>query len=208
MLKVKIFYNPIEQLPIFLNKLAQQGYRLESVYNCFYSFKKTDTKVNYSVQFIGYDSNSKNQKYIDMLKDAGFKTFRAPLNQLNFAFGKIRLRPLASGSAKVATSFDNYNKEILIVESEGDISNQLLSTNSDKELYYKKLRNVYIHGLIMILFLAGIVIYGLYKLHFNMNLLMLCLSFIIILLLIFVLIIIIKFSNKYQKFAKESKFRE
>lgn len=208
MKKIKIFYDPIDQLPIWLNKLAKQGYRLKSVYNCFYSFEKTDVKVNYSVQFIGYDPNSKNKKYIDMLKDAGFKTFLAPLNQLNFVFGKIRLRPLATGSAKVATSFDNYNKEILIVESEGDSSYELLSTNLDKALYYKKIRNAYIQGLIMILFLVGIVIYAFYKLNYEMNLLMVCLLFIIIILLIFVLIMFIKFNNKYQKFAKESKFRE
>lgn len=71
--------------------------------------------MRYSVQFIGYDSNKKNKEYIDMLEDSGFKTFRAPLNQLNFSIGKVRLRPLASSGAKVATTFDNFNKEILIV---------------------------------------------------------------------------------------------
>lgn len=208
MKKIKVFYDPIEQIPVWLNKIARQGYRLKSVRGCLYSFDKTTDQVKYSTQFIGYDSNKKKKEYIDMLEDAGFKTFRAPLNQLNFAVGKIRLRPMAHSGAKVATTFDNYNKEILIVESVGDTPSELLTTNVDKSLAYKKTRNAYIQGLLAIVVIGLAVGYQFVQSSYRVEPITISLAGIVLILLIFVLTLALNAHSKYKKYDKESILNE
>lgn len=163
MKKFKIFYNPIEQIPAWLNKMADKGFRLISIQNFLYKFEKTDKKYQYSSQFIGYDSNKKNKDYIDMLEEGNFKTFRAPLNQLVLSIGKIRLRPLAGKGAKISTSFDNLNKEILIVESSAEKPVQLLTNNLDLANAYKKIRNAYTQAMIILLLLSSLIIFRFLK---------------------------------------------
>lgn len=159
MKKIKIFLNHIKEVPEYLNKMSDKGYRLKTVNHCVFEFEKSDKKYYYGIQFIGYNPNKENTNYINFLKDSECRTFRIPLNQLNFAFGKLRFRPFAKGSAKLSTSFDNYNKEFLIVESLDKHVVHLLTDPSDLHLMYTQLKNAYLQGLVMLLFLFGIMFY-------------------------------------------------
>lgn len=146
MTKIKFFIDPISKIEPWLNQIAAKGYRLKSVYLFIYQFEKTDEKVHYITQFIGAKPNKENREYINMLVSLGHRTFRAPINQGNVAIGKVRVRPYGKGSAKLATSFDNYNKEILIVENTGSTSTPLLTTHEDMSQAYKDGRNAYLQG--------------------------------------------------------------
>ena len=130
MKKIKIFLNPIDQIPKWLNNLARKGYRLKSVNNFVYNFEKTNAKFKYFVEFIGHNPNSYNLDYINRLNNSGHKCFRVPLNQMNISYGKIKFRPLARNGAKISTSFDNYNKEFLIIEfTDNEKINSIISNN-------------------------------------------------------------------------------
>lgn len=204
MKKIKIFYNPIEQIPIWLNKYASQGYKLTSVQNCFYSFEKTQKKLKYSVRFIGYDPNESNISLIDELEHSGFKTFRAPLNQLNIAIGKIKYRPLASNGARISTSYDNYNKEILIIESDANYPDKYIIPDSEKASSFKNLRNTYFYGIVPILFIALAVIIRFVKNNFTIDMLTVALSILIIFLLIFILTLSLRFHKKYKSIIEDN----
>lgn len=208
MKKIKIFFDPIEQIPVWLNKQAQKGYRLQYVKGPLYSFEKSSTKVQYSVQFIGYDSNEKNKEYIDMLEDSGFRTFRAPLNQMNFSVGRIRLRPLADSGAKVATSFGNFNKEILIAESTGDRPSELLTTNRGKAMAYKKLRSAYLHGLIAVILLALLGVYKFAENNYTIDYPVLIFSGVILVFLIYIVPLVLIAHIKYKRFSNKSDLHE
>lgn len=160
MIKFKLFSNPIQQIKPWLNNIASKGYRLVSVNNCFYQFEKTDQKFCYDTQFLGANSSNENEKYIQMLEDSNYKTFRAPLNQANFAFGKVKIRMYAKNKGKIATSFGNYNKEILIVEFASKCPELLLTKNKDIYEQYKVIRNSHIQGTIVFLFLIGLLLYN------------------------------------------------
>lgn len=204
MKKIKIFYDVIEEAPKWLNNLSEQGYRLLNVYNCIYIFEKTNIRYYYGIQYIGYNSNMYNIKYIDTLNDSGYKTFRIPLNQMNIAFGKIRLRPFAEKNAKISTSFDNYNKEFLIVESLEKNDVILLTSNNDKYLSYLQLTKTYLHGVLILLFLTCI---GLYNLLLYASIYIYTLNiFVIVTLILFLLLVfrMYKKSKYYKKLASIS----
>ena len=149
MIKIKFFMDPIGKIEPWLNEQSGKGYRLKKLFLCIYQFEKTEEKITYTTLFIGANPNKENRQLISMLESFGSRTFRTPLNQGNLAFGKIKLRPYASGTAKIATSFDNYNKEILIVENSYDRALPLLTTNRDISKQYHQIRNAYLQGLLV-----------------------------------------------------------
>ena len=146
-----------------VNSIARQGYRLKQIYPLMYQFDKTDQPVSYRTQFIGATPNKDNKAYIDMIESFGHRTFRAPLNQGNLALGKVRIRPFASGRAKVATTFDNFNKEILIVENPGRDTPPLLTSNQEVARQYQMTRNAYAHGLLVALVFLVYQIYRIFQ---------------------------------------------
>ncbi|NLD18481.1 MAG: DUF2812 domain-containing protein [Tissierellia bacterium] len=159
MYRIKIFSDPVSSISSWLNSMSAKGYRLVSVNNFLYKFEKSKERYSYSTQFIGANTVRENKEYQTLLEDSGFKTFRAPLNQGNLAFGKIRLRPYVKGRSKLATTFGDFNREILIVETKGDIPEKLLSSNKDISHQYKVIRNAYIQGsLVMIAFMLFLLI--------------------------------------------------
>lgn len=198
MYKFKIFFEPVGQIKIWLNKMSQKGYRLTSVHNCFYKFEKSDEKYFYDSQFIGNNTTKENEKYIDFIKEGGFKTFRAPINQLNFNFGKIRVRPYAKKGGKISTSFGNYNKEILIVESKEKFPETLLTDKKEILEQYKAIRNVYFYGAFVI---SCLLLYNIYLLIVNnYNVINIIFSILLTFIVGFLLYVAIKYNNNYKKY--------
>lgn len=160
MKKIKFFWNPTVDLENWLNTMAKKGYRLKSIHNCIYDFEKTDKNYRYATQFIGANSATENESYIEMLKEGSGRVYRAPLNQGSLVLGKIRLRPYARESGKIANSFQGYNKEILVVENEGDKVLELLTNKADLAKQFKDLYNTYLWGFLILLLLF---LYGVFK---------------------------------------------
>lgn len=202
MKKIRFFLDPINDLEIWLNKMSKKGYRLKSINNFIYDFEKTDKDFAYSSQFIGANSSKENNDYIQMLKENGTRVYRAPLNQGNIAFGKLRLRPYAHGDCKIANSFQGYNKEILVVENGGKEPQKLLTDKSDLAEHYKNIRNAYLQGFLMILALLAFSIYKLYESNFEVS--KIVFSGISGLVTLIIAMILFKSQKNYNKFKNES----
>lgn len=203
MKKIKIFLNPIDQIPKWLNSIAKKGYRLKSVNNFIYNFEKTNCKFKYFVEFIGHNPNSYNLDYINRLHESGHKCFRAPLNQMNIAYGKIKFRPLARDGAKISTSSDNYNKEFLIIEfTDNEKINSIISIE-DIVSSYEQIRNAYIQGTLIIILLIGIFIFKSYDIKNNNYIILL--EVILAILLCLMLFLVIKNHIMYIHYKKNNK---
>lgn len=202
MKKIKIFLDPMSNLEKWLNVVAKRGYRLKAIYNFLYVFEETDKEYAYSTQFLGANSPKENDKYIQMLRESDMRLFRAPLNQGNIVFGKFRFRAYAKGSGKFVTSFNGYNKEILVVETLGREPEKLLSKNMDLAEEYRNIRNAYLQGVIAMYGLLAYGIYFIYITDFS------ALKFILISLLgvftIIYSIIAFKMHKNYQSYKKEA----
>lgn len=146
MWRFKIFLDPINQLETWINTQAQAGYQLTQVAWCFYKFEKSTTPHSYSVQYLGCNPPKDNRNYLRLLAEANIKTFRAPLNQGNLTFLKFRFRPFAKGTAKFANSFQDYNRELIIVENTTTKPVPILTIPQDLEKIYYDIRNTYLWG--------------------------------------------------------------
>lgn len=206
MKKIKFFLNPIEDIESWLNSVAKDGYRLKSVDNFLYDFEKTDKKYSYSTQFVGANVPKENKEYLEMLSESGLRTFRAPLNQGNIALFKVKFRPYAKGSAKLSNSFNGYNKEILIVEGEGENPPKLLSSNKDLEKEYKNIKNAYLQGFVIMILLFFYNMYKEYQNNFEIKITFL--SVFLALISAFMFVFWFKANENYKKYKNESKIFE
>lgn len=146
MYALKFFFDPISKLEPWLNRKAEQGYRLVWAKTSLFRFEPTAAPVRYAVQYLGGRDPEENAAYLRMLAEAGLRTFRVPVNQGSMAFGKIRFRPYARGTGKFANSFQDFNREILIVENPGETVQPLLTDPKDLARMYRDVRNTYAYG--------------------------------------------------------------
>ena len=140
----------------WLNKMAEQGYRLIRVEKMLYEFEDCNPgRVEYRVEYIGSKSQNDSQEYFQFLEDMGYKVFFKNIN-LNYSIGKVRYRPWAEKGGRIATNNTTYNKELLIVEKEKDGKPFELHTSfEDKIQYYENLRKPYVIYFVLFL-LTGV----------------------------------------------------
>lgn len=162
MLVLKLFLDPIGDLEPWLNHKAQEGYRLTGVRGCFYNFEPSTERYSYHTQYLGCNRPADNQRYLQLLSETDFKVFRAPLNQANFALGRFKLRPYSSGAGVFANSFQDLNREILIVETPYQTAVPLLTDAADISEQYRHIRRTYAHGSIVMFCLSLIIAYILF----------------------------------------------
>ena len=129
----------------WLNKMAQKGFRLVKAGKLLYAFEScSPAQYQYAVEIVADKSKKDSQRYKEFLEGCGYKVFYKNIN-LNYSLGKVRFRPWAEGSGKIATNATTFNKELLIVEKENDGKPfQLHTTVSDKIGYMKKWRNIWL----------------------------------------------------------------
>lgn len=129
----------------WLNKMADNGYRLVCVGKLLYAFEKCEPgEVQYRVEFIGKKSKDQAKEYCGFLEDMGYKVFYKNIN-LNYCVGKVRWRPWADKGGQIATNATVFNKELLLVEKQNDGKVfELHTTFEDKQNYYKALRSPYL----------------------------------------------------------------
>ena len=132
--RIRVFMNPIEGREKYINQIASEGYRLVKSGSILHEFEKTNSDYKYSVQYVGYMSNTERKKYFDFLKEMNFKVFTAPLNIGKFSLGNVKLRPYNSPKGMIATYPGMINKEILLIESDGNKEIPVFSDRESKNL--------------------------------------------------------------------------
>lgn len=125
----------------WLNKMADQGFRLVRTEKLLYEFEACRPgQVRYRLEFIGRKSMQSASRYRSFLEDMGYRTFIKNIN-LNYSVGKVRLRPWAEKGGRIATNSTTHNRELLIVEKDNDGKPfELHSTYEDRMQYCKDLR--------------------------------------------------------------------
>lgn len=141
--KIKVFLNPIEGREKYINSIASDGYRLVRSGSIFHEFEKTNSKYTYAVQYIGYMNNTERKEYTKFLYDMDLKVFTAPLNIGKFSFGNEKLRPYNSPKSMIATSPGMINKEILIIETQGNKEVPIFSEMESKNLDFNRRKAPY-----------------------------------------------------------------
>ncbi len=129
----------------WLNKMAKKGFRLVKTGKLLYEFEPCNpNQYQYAVEFIADKTKTEAENYKEFLKNCGYNVFYKNIN-LNYSLGKIRFRPWANGSGKIATNSTTFNKELLIVEKENNgIPFELHTTINDKIKYLKTWRNIWL----------------------------------------------------------------
>lgn len=118
----------------WLNKMAGKGYRLVRTTTAMYEFEPcAPGQYQYCVEFVGEKSKQGAEDYVRFLEDCGYRVFYKNIN-LNYAVGKVRVRPWADQGGKIATNTTTYNRELLIVEKVSDGKPfELHTTYEDKQ---------------------------------------------------------------------------
>ena len=151
----RFFGGLLQKQEEWLNKMAEQGYRLINVEKMVYEFEECKPgRVEYRIEYIGSKSQNDSQEYFQFLEDMGYKVFFKNIN-LNYSIGKVRYRPWAEKGGRIATNNTTYNKELLIVEKEKDGKPFELHTSfEDKIQYYKNLRKPYVIYFVLFLLIG------------------------------------------------------
>lgn len=114
--KIRYFFDFLAGQERWLNRMAEQGYRLARCGPFTYHFEPCNPgEYEYAVELVGDRPYYEAKDYKSFLESAGYRVFTKNIN-LNLSFGKIRWRPWARGSGQLTTSPGSFNKELLIVE--------------------------------------------------------------------------------------------
>lgn len=135
---IKFFVNPIEDRERFLNEMASKGLQLEESGSLVHKFSESShSNRHYTVQYIGNINSKERQDYMNFVQNLNLKVFFAPFNIGKFVIGSARFRPFNKGTNAIATAPGMMNREIMIIESEGD---EKITIFTDDESRYKSLR--------------------------------------------------------------------
>ncbi len=162
--KYKIFFSVLEEQESWLNRMAEQGYRLVKTSFLTYTFEACKpSEYIYRVEVI-YDKTRKQQKdYQIFLKNLGIRTITKNYGTGQLAFGKAKL----SAFGKIRTSPGAVNKELLILEKKNNGEPfEVYTVKEDKIRYYGKLLYSF---LIFAGFLLLMAIFGRARLGFIEN---------------------------------------
>lgn len=104
----------------WLNKMADEGYRLVGTTTAHYEFEECEKgKYRYRVAYIANRSGESVSEYIKALEACGYRVFFKNLN-MDYSVGKAEYRPWAEEGGRIATEKTTLHKELLIIEKEND----------------------------------------------------------------------------------------
>ncbi len=130
---IKFFFNPIEDRELYLNDMASKGFQLEKSGSIVQKFSKSEkANIHYTVQYIGNMSNKERQEYMDFVESLNLRVFFAPFNVGKLAIGNIKYRPYNRGRSSLATTSGMINREIMIIESNGNEKIPVFTDDSSK----------------------------------------------------------------------------
>lgn len=144
--KRRFFANFMGAQKKWLNKMAQEGYRLVKVGKLEYEFEEcTPGKYVYEIEYVGDKSFEHEEDYKAFLEGLGYKVYYKNIN-LNYSTGKVTWRPYAEKGGRISTKADTFDRELLIIEKENDgCPFELHTTPADKIAYYKRLRDPWLY---------------------------------------------------------------
>lgn len=206
MIKMKFFTDPLEEMKPWINEIARQGYRLVSVNNFIFKFEETEEKYYYDTEFLGGNPSKENREYIEMLLASHYKTFIVPLNQGQVAFGKVRFKPFSKNTGKIATAFGNFGKEILIVESEEELKEEIVTNYSDVAAHYEITRNSYAQGMLVVLITFLFVLFLGFRNGWTT--ITIVVTAILALLTLFYLRLVLNTNKKFEKYVDKTNIRK
>ncbi len=125
----------------WLNKMADNGYRLSGTTTAHYEFEECEKgKFQYSVVYVANYSKEHVEEYIKSLCACGYRVIYKNLN-MDYSAGKVEIRPSAEESGRIATEETTLHKELLIIEKEKDGAEfKLCPTFEQRYNAYSKLR--------------------------------------------------------------------
>lgn len=134
----------------WLNKMAEEGWRLVRTGKLLYEFEKCQPgQYQYRVDFVANKSQRNAQDYARFLEDCGYRVFFKNIN-LNYSVGKVMVRPWAEPGGRISTNATTFNRELLIVEKENDGKPfELHTTYEDKIAYCKQIRAPWLFMFVM-----------------------------------------------------------
>ncbi len=129
----------------WLNRMATRGWRLVETGRLGYTFAPcAPGEYEYRVEFVAHMSADRAAQYRALLDELGYRVWVKNIN-LNYAVGKVRLRPWAEAGGRLATNATTFNRELLIVEKRTDGEPfQLHTTYADRIAYTRRLRDPYL----------------------------------------------------------------
>lgn len=150
MKKNRYFAGLLQSQANWLNKMADQGYRMVRTGKLSYEFEPcAPGAYRYQVEYIGDKSMQSAADYAAFLEDCGYRVFFKNLN-LNWSVGKVVARPWAEPGGRIATSETTFNRELLIVEKKNDGTPFSLHTTYEDTLsYYRRLRKPWLYLLLI-----------------------------------------------------------
>lgn len=152
----RYFFDFVDGQEKWLNRMAKCGFRLKKCGKISYIFDICQpNEYEYAVEFVAHKDYSRAKDYRRYLESMGFRTFTKNIN-LNYSYGKVKLRLYASGLGRIATSPGGFNKELLILEKKRDGKSFELHTDlSDKLDIYRRVKGAYTWAMLIILLLEA-----------------------------------------------------
>lgn len=150
MVKRRYFFGFLKLQEKWLNNVAQEGWRLVNCNHHKYTFIESKEKYSYNVDILLGKKNEEIDNYINFLNEMGCKTFLNGIN-LNYSFVKLKWRLDSGFLGHFDSNRGNFNKEILIVEKNGQDVKPLYTTKGDLCNYYANLRNAFIPSFLLFL---------------------------------------------------------
>ena len=134
----------LESHEAFLNKMAGEGWRQAETNKLTYTFEPCEpNECSYKVIFIGEKSATENRNYRVFFEEMGYEVFIKSLN-INFSFGKMRVRPSEEDGVQVVTSPSVYGKELMIIgRKQDDKPFPVFHTNESLAIYYRSIQCLY-----------------------------------------------------------------
>ncbi len=134
----------------WLNKMADDGYRLLGTTTAHYEFEECEKgKYQYCVVYVANYSKEHVEEYIKSLSSYGYRVIYKNLN-MDYSTGKVEIRPSAEEGGRIATEETTLHKELLIIEKEKDGTEfKLCPTFEQRYNAYSKLRMWGIVGFIV-----------------------------------------------------------
>jgi hypothetical protein len=201
----RYFFGFIDTQEKWLNKMAENGYRLVRISKVLYEFETcAKYEYEYCIEFVAEKSYKELNEYKRFLKEMGFRTFSKNLN-LNYSFGKMKWRPWAKGMGQLASLPGSYNKELVILEKKREDKPFEIHTDLDDLIdYYRGVRNMYVTTSILLILL---IIFG--DAHSTMlEPFTICIKAIVAILCIFILYLAIRYTSQIHKYKENRKTNE